>query len=166
MENESVAIGNVTFLGCTLWSDFKLLNNRDIAMSAAQSTMNDYRLIMMGPDGKKLKPLDTELLHIKSRKWLEERLEGVPAQNKIVVVTHNAPSRRSIPEQYRHDPVTAAFATDMEAFVADLRIDLWVHGHLHHASDYTIGNTRVVCNPRGYPDQAYDGFQPGLVIEL
>jgi predicted phosphodiesterase len=30
------------------------------------------------------------------------------------------------------------------------QIRLWVHGHMHNASDYMLGTTRVVCNPRGY----------------
>jgi hypothetical protein len=29
-------------------------------------------------------------------------------------------------------------------------VSLWIHGHTHTAFDYTVGNTRVVCNPRGY----------------
>ena len=27
---------------------------------------------------------------------------------------------------------------------------LWIHGHMHNRSDYMIGDTRIVCNPRGY----------------
>jgi hypothetical protein len=27
---------------------------------------------------------------------------------------------------------------------------LWTHGHMHNTSDYLMGDTRVVCNPRGY----------------
>jgi len=27
----------------------------------------------------------------------------------------------------------------------------WVHGHMHNTSDYIIGWTNVICNPRGYP---------------
>jgi len=30
------------------------------------------------------------------------------------------------------------------------QIKLWVHGHTHDPYDYVIGETRVVCNPRGY----------------
>lgn len=28
----------------------------------------------------------------------------------------------------------------------------WVHGHNHGLSDYMIGQTHVMCNPRGYID--------------
>jgi hypothetical protein len=30
------------------------------------------------------------------------------------------------------------------------QIRLWLHGHTHHNFNYWIGETRVVCNPRGY----------------
>ena len=32
----------------------------------------------------------------------------------------------------------------------DAKIVLWTHGHMHDPLDYMIGDTRVVCNPRGY----------------
>ena len=30
------------------------------------------------------------------------------------------------------------------------QIKLWMHGHTHEDFDYVLGETRVVCNPRGY----------------
>ena len=30
------------------------------------------------------------------------------------------------------------------------QIKLWTHGHTHDVFDYVIGETRIVCNPRGY----------------
>jgi hypothetical protein len=30
------------------------------------------------------------------------------------------------------------------------QIKLWTHGHTHHEFEYVIGETKVVCNPRGY----------------
>ena len=50
---------------------------------------------------------------------------------------------------------------------------LWIHGHIHKNQDYTIGGTRVVCNPRGYPMSFHPNaprenpdFDPQLVIEV
>jgi hypothetical protein len=43
---------------------------------------------------------------------------------------------------------------------------LWIHGHTHHAMDYRIGPTRILCNPLGYPHEANDGFDPRLTVEL
>ncbi|MFO7724898.1 MAG: 1-acyl-sn-glycerol-3-phosphate acyltransferase, partial [Oceanipulchritudo sp.] len=53
---------------------------------------------------------------------------------------------------------------------------LWIHGHSHGFFDYHIGDTRVVCNSRGYPfvfpegrispDGTLQPFQPGIGMIL
>ncbi len=40
------------------------------------------------------------------------------------------------------------------------------HGHIHSSSDYKIGNTRVVCNPKGYSVELNKNFKPNLVLEV
>jgi len=71
---------------------------------------------------------------------------------KYVVVTHHTPSWQSCHEKYVHDRVmNGAFHTELGDYIAYRpQIKLWVHGHTHDDFDYTIGETRVVCNPRGY----------------
>jgi len=69
-----------------------------------------------------------------------------------IVVGHHAPSSRSVADWYRADTVmNGAFRSDLDEFIMDRpQIRLWIHGHMHNASDYRIDQTRVVCNPRGY----------------
>jgi Icc-related predicted phosphoesterase len=71
---------------------------------------------------------------------------------KYVVVGHHAPSSQSVADIYRHDTLmNGAFRSDLEEFILDRpQIRLWVHGHMHNNSNYWIGETQVVCNPRGY----------------
>ncbi len=167
LENEELILGEVRFLGCTLWSDFRLHGNLRMAAIDAGQMMNDYRLIRLSPRYRKIRPADTAGWHGKSRKWLAETLDaGNPCKKKTVVITHHAPSLRSVPARYKNDPLSAAFASDMEAFIADKKIDLWIHGHIHDSSDYTIGSTRVICNPRGYAHEQNPGFLPDMVIEI
>jgi Icc-related predicted phosphoesterase len=72
-----------------------------------------------------------------------------------------------VPEDFRDDPVCAAYASDLDAFIEQAQPQLWVHGHIHSSRDYRVGRTRVVCNPRGYvPFEPNAGFDPALVIEL
>ncbi len=54
-----------------------------------------------------------------------------------------------------------------------LNVPLWIHGHMHASSDYTVApegtlaGTRVVCNPRGYaPKHLNPNFNPRLLIEV
>jgi hypothetical protein len=41
-----------------------------------------------------------------------------------------------------------------------------IFGHTHRAADLDVRGTRVVSNPRGYPDQPVEGFDTAHVIEL
>lgn len=83
-----------------------------------------------------------------------------------MVVTHHAPSVMSLNSGDRNDPLSAAYASDMESVIAQSRAHLWVHGHIHRAVDYSLGMTRIVANPRGYPDETNTGFDPAKVIEI
>ena len=165
LENKSWTVGEVTFLGATLWTDFALNGNPVVSEVVAQTGMNDYRRIRTLPNYKRLRPADTRQLHAQSRKWLEDELFRLKGR-KVVVVTHHAPSPESIPMAFEGDAFNPAFASDMKRFITETGARLWVHGHLHSPSDYRVGGTRVLANPRGYPTEPRSGFQPGLVVEV
>jgi predicted phosphodiesterase len=165
LENESFSIDGTRFLGCTLWTDFELLDTLDISIASADMQMNDYRKIRISPDYRKARPSFTVVWHKQSLRWLKEEVEKYKGE-KIVMVTHHAPSIHSIPEEYRNDPLAAAFASNMVDYISSSNIRLWVHGHIHTAYDYNIGETRVVCNPLGYPDEPRRGFKPALTIDI
>jgi Icc-related predicted phosphoesterase len=167
LENEALTIENVLFLGCTLWSDFRLLNNLNVAVIVAQEMMNDYKLIRLNPIYRKIQPSDTAIWHRKSRSWLEKELKkGKKEEKKTVVITHHAPSILSVPEQYKNEQLSASFASEMETFIEKTEPDLWIHGHIHTSSDYHIGSTRVICNPRGYANEPNHNFDVNLVVEI
>ena len=149
LENDFVDIRGYRFYGCTLWSDLELFGNRHLASIAAAEAMNDYRLIRLSKTYKKLLPKDTRVWHHRSIQRLSEFLNG-GNPGRSVVVTHHAPSLMSIADRYRNDPVTPAFASNMDDFILKHQPVLWVHGHTHESFDYRIGKTRVVCNPRRY----------------
>lgn len=36
----------------------------------------------------------------------------------------------------------------MDKFILSYpQIKAWIHGHIHHSSDYYIGDKRIICNP-------------------
>ncbi len=68
-----------------------------------------------------------------------------------IVVGHHCPSEQSVAECYKGNLLNAAFRSKLDAFIeARPQIQLWLHGHTHYNFNYWIGQTRVVCNPRGY----------------
>lgn len=82
-----------------------------------------------------------------------------------MVVTHHAPTARSLDPVHEGDPLAASFASPLDGLVGRLAPDLWVHGHVHARVDHRVGPTRVLCNPRGHGGATRD-FDPALVVEI
>ncbi len=165
LENRSVEIDGVCFHGATLWTDFSLFGNPKTYGSLCQEKMNDYKKIRRDPTYSKLRSIDTFGIHNRSMNWLENSLEESKSDVNIVV-THHAPSIKSIPDKYREDPISSAYASNLEESILKYTPDVWVHGHIHEPKDYFIGETRVICNPHGYIDEPYNGYQKELLIEV
>lgn len=164
LAERSIAIDGVRFLGTTLWTDFQLLGTPEVSMAAAHEQMTDFKRIRVEPSFRRCRPADTVMWHQRARRWLEAELRA-PHSGPTVVLTHHAPSARSLNPLYQ-DPVAAAYASPLDALVEESGAALWIHGHTHHCVDYGLGGTRVVSNQRGYPDEAVNGFAPALVCEL
>ena len=165
VENEHLKIEDVNFLCCTLWSDFSLFGDPRIAGHEAAKMMTDYQKIRVSTTYRKLRPVDTAGIHHKSIHWLKEEIPKY-RDNKLIIVTHHAPSMLSVPEHDRDDILSAAYASHLDDLVAESGAKLWIHGHLHTQNDYMIGETRVLCNSRGYPDEPNNEFIPDFVVEV
>lgn len=164
LDNREVIIGHVRFVGGTLWTDFKLFCRQELAMQAADSGMNDYLRITNrnGP----LQPKDTLALHQTTREFLVRKL-AEPFYGRTVVVTHHAPSLRSVPKDRQESPTAAAYGSNLEALAT--QADVWIHGHTHQRHNYLIGQCQVLCNPRGYITEFFrdkTGFDDKLVVEI
>jgi Icc-related predicted phosphoesterase len=169
LECESKKIDDVTFIGGTLWTD---MNKGDpLTLHAVRDMMNDFRIIRKEHDGyTKLKPVDTVVRH----KRMLQYIRSVVAEKhdeKFVVVGHHAPSKMSTHENYKNEYLmNGAYSSDLSEFIMDHpQIKLWTHGHTHHPFDYVVGETRIVCNPRGYEGDGYSedsGWDINKVIEV
>lgn len=167
LEKEVVVIGNVRFVGATLWTDFRLHGHAQCAMTAAHWAMTDYRRIKYSKRPfMRFEPQDALRLHQATRSFLVDALRNTDGKT-TVVVSHHAPSPRSVPDDFVNSRLSPAFVSDLEDLIREFAPALWVHGHVHHPFDYTIGNTRVVCNPLGYPGEIPSAaLNPDLVIEI
>lgn len=141
LDDEEAVVGGVRFLGSTLWTDFLLFGEHE---------------------GR------TALLFQRHAAWLARKL-AEPHPGPTVVITHHAPSARSIHPRFEGSPLNACFVSNAEHLAGGDRVQLWVHGHTHDSFDYSLNGTRVVCNPRGY---ARDGvnenarFDPHFMVEV
>lgn len=166
LENDAVEIGGIRFVGGTLWTDFRVFGRRpEVSMSYAQSGMNDFRKITFSKAPYcRFKPIHAYRKHVETRDYIATELRE-SMDRKTVVVTHHAPSPRSIAAEFRHDPLSACYASDLEDLICEAKPALWVHGHVHHRNDYMVGSTRVVSNSRGYPGE-HTGFDPVFVVDV
>lgn len=147
LENESIEIGEYVFVGATLWTDMN--KNDPITLHHVKRRMNDFVTVRNG-HGFVLSPEFVYNEHCKTMEYFR----NVVSDNtkKYVIVGHHAPSKQSIKPRYRGDFLTnGAYSSDLSEFILDHpQIKLWTHGHTHDIFDYKIGETRVLCNPRGY----------------
>ncbi|WP_164935491.1 metallophosphoesterase family protein [Bradyrhizobium guangzhouense] len=174
----------VRFIGSTLWPSFKARPPWMMfseAVMDAKKYMRDYTEIKVGRGrGKdKLTPGMTIDAHKRSVAFIEQTL-AESFDGQTVAITHMCPSYLSLQGWDPRHPHTFAqldhcYASSLDHLMqGDNAPALWVHGHVHSSKDYVVGNngTRVVCNPRGYPEPRHatgrenPNFDPTLVVEL
>ena len=161
LEQGKKEIADVTFIGATLWTD---MNGGDrTTLLIVQEMMNDYRIVRnSNRNYARLTPSDTVVRHKNTLKYIESVINTDP-NKKYVVVGHHAPSKQSVKPRYAEDiEMNGAYSSDLENFITGYpQIALWTHGHTHDQFDYFVGNTRIVCNPRGYDgwEASADNFQ-------
>jgi Icc-related predicted phosphoesterase len=166
LENDSVTIGGVHFFGCTLWTDMALHGDWLEGAAEANILMNDYKRVRNSARGyKRLSARDTRLLHIASMDTLERFLASHEPRHSVIV-THHAPSILSLPEQHRPELISCAYASQLDGFIRKHQPQLWIHGHIHYSQDYFVGGTRIVSNPRAYPDEPNPNFVPDLIVNV
>ena len=157
-----LVIGTTRFLGCALWTDFSLApeSERPRVIEQSRKFNPDYRLISFGENA--FSPEDGVELCIEHKKWLAQKL-AEPFDGDTVVITHFAPHTGSIAPSFAGHPANAGFIVPLDDLMGKAK--LWIHGHTHTAFDYNVKGTRVVCNPRGYPEEE-TGFSPEKEVNL
>lgn len=172
LEREVITLGQVRFVGTTLWSDFdalvdlqapltKQLQVRDKAYRAANFYLRKNTTLKQG------EPVLAEAIRDMSldcQAWLRQALSE-PFEGSTVVVTHFAPTLQSADPRYGLMPGTAGFCNSHDALLPQAQV--WMHGHLHCAHDYQHRGCRVVANPRGYASKGEQAaFRDEFVIEV
>jgi len=143
------------FLGDTMWTNVQ------------EQPVNEFYIGKYINDFTQIKNMDTHKMSVLST--LNKLVLFDTIQHStlpVIVVTHHAPTYRSIDEKYLGDELNAAFANKFDSDIEkSTNIKLWAHGHVHNTNDYMVGNTRVVSNPKGYNDEN-PIFNGTLVFDL
>ncbi len=182
LERGSVVLAGVRFVGTTLWSDFDAIADahglqgeaRERQRGKAYRAANFYLEKTGGTRGGQ--PFLAEAVRAQAlacQQWLRQAL-AEPFAGPTVVVTHFAPSLRSADPRYGLVPGTAGFCNALDDLLP--AADLWLHGHLHAPSHYTVAGTRddgsawrcrVVANPLGYARKGEQWtFEPHCLLTV
>lgn len=171
MENQTHVIDDVMFVGGTLWTDMN--RNDPMTMLRCREGMSDYKHITMHDRGRnvyhKLTPYHTTELHRVTRDYIVSEADANP-DKKLVVITHMLPSNQAISEQYIEDhALNGAFASNLDdIIISHPNIKTWCFGHTHDFKDFVVGETRLLCNPRGYAgwESRTMEFDPSFSFEV
>ena len=149
---DSVVIDGVRFVGATLWTNMD--RNNPLIEFELRMKMNDFKAITY------YDAIRQSYQVFKPYHWLREHkadLEYIGfavelSDEPCIVVTHHAPSFQSRDPAYEHDRYgNFGYMSELDQFIhCNPNISHWLHGHIHHPSDYIIGCTNVICNPYGY----------------
>ena len=186
LERSTHVVGDVRFVGTTLWTDYDAIALQDAQVQAGdvgrllrlrEKSFRAANFYLQKTGGTRhgapflASPMREQALACQA--WLRHALQQ-PFAGTTVAVTHFAPSLRSSDPRYGLVPGTAGFCNALDELLP--HADWWLHGHLHAPSDYRVQGQRsdgsawacrVVANPLGYARKGeQDAFAPAQCLDL
>lgn len=146
MDRRTLAFDGVRFIGATLWTDIN--RGHPLSMMQATGLVKDYLYIDNAEGTDRVQPAEILKRHQQDLAFIRQELER-PWAGKTVVVTHHAPSFQSCAGRFANHPANFMYASNLDDLIEGYSPEIWVHGHIHTRLDYKIGQTRILCNPRG-----------------
>jgi Icc-related predicted phosphoesterase len=145
-EKDPVEVDGIKFWGDTMWFEESPQN------VLYQGFINDFYHI------KQFQPW----VYDRNRVF-RERASYIIDKNTIVV-THHLPSYCCVDPIYKDSVLNRFFVCNMDWIISNEQPKYWLHGHTHEKVDVKLGETRVIANPFGYPDE-YQIKKP-LILDL
>ena len=148
LNRDIVDINGIKFAGTTLWF-------RDDPLNAVyKSHLNDFYQIRGF----------TPWVYEENERDIRFLRKAAPQAD--VVITHHLPSEQSIASRWKGSPYNRFFVCPVDDIIESAQPILWIYGHTHEVADFTIGRTRLIANPCGYPHEDNVGFQARLIVEV
>jgi Icc-related predicted phosphoesterase len=149
-QNGTVVIGGQRFIAGTMWF------RPDPTAEPNKRFMHDFSLIQ-----------DFEPWVYEQNAAFEKVLT-TQVRPDDVVVTHHLPAFESVPARFARSTMNAFFVCDTVPRARERQPKLWIHGHSHDRCDYLLGNTRIVANPLGYPNEpnSLAAFEPSFSVDV
>ena len=140
---ETVTINGIKIVLATLWTNF---NDDYVAEGFASCNIADFIYI---------KDFTTS----KAREYYDESIKYIEQHSPDILVTHFAVHPLSIDPKFKNDQfslmLNSYFVNNLDNLIVKIKPKLIVHGHCHSSFDYYIDDTRIICNPLGYPYEIF-----------
>ena len=158
LDNQTLDVGDALIFGGTMWTSFR--GGNPMALNDAVRSMQDYEYIYWIDQYKERSKILPEMILSTHRTTLRaiEKFSRIATNKPKIVVTHHAPHYQSIPPYYRNSRINYLYYEELFDLIEPSDIAIWCHGHTHNSAEYTIGNTKVVANPRGYYGHETDAY--------
>lgn len=149
LDQDTIILDNTIFIGATLWSC---------------PTSYDYHLerdlMRFFPDFKRMKNNSVAAhrdRYFQDKAYLKlMALKQFPTEKKVIV-THFLPDDRCIhPRWLKEESQYNSYFASNVGFIEDLENATWIFGHTHDHRELSIGQTKLYCNPIGYPNERAD----------
>ena len=151
LNNSSVLIGNICFVGCTLWS------NPDGKIPRFIVRIHDVRT------------KEYQEKHSEDLKYLKNMMLFCEKNNhKMLVITHYPPSKKVLEDTCaKKKKFHSIYANDLD-YLLDIRfVQTWICGHVHKNFDFiSEKGCRVVGNQKGKIKDKITDFKTDFIIEV
>lgn len=166
LENDKLVLQGITFLGCTLWTDFSALG----ASAQTQCMDNNQRLadfFYIHTRTGKFTAEESCTRFNESYQWLDTELATCDMET-TVVVTHFPPCREARHGEIEEDFLAAYFQANALDLIKDHQPKYWIYGHNHWSDRFSIGATQLLSNQLGYAKElsVRQRFDPQAFIEF
>ena len=152
LQNRSVVINKVKFIGATGWTklhnDVKPFIDKD----------DDFKHIHNMTFDK------FNQLHVEDLQFIRDEVEN--SEYPVVVITHHPPSERMSKSEYNNSVWQSKMFFDHEDNIKP-PIILWINGHTHHTRHEILDNgVHLYSNSHGFRDREHTGFDKNKIIEI
>ena len=149
LRNSDETIEGIHFFGGTLWFP------RDEMNHWYERQLNDFNLI----------PGFRDWVYEENEAFAREAAQLV--RPDTVVLSHHIPSEEAVHKNYKGDSFNRFFVSDLTGLIKEKKPRLWVYGHTHLPNRTLVGETDIVTNPYGYPQERefFPEYEP-VVMEI
>ncbi len=163
LQDETVRLGDITFIGSTLWSDLSGLSDPGLI-----ARMADFRNIRWGAN-RAFTPEEYTRRFRKAKSFIEHSLKAAQGE-QTVVVTHTLP--HEVCQSPRYQNAFGIFYNNdfSDLLVSDIAPSVWICANAMDGCNQIVGRTRLLSNPCGHvigrAEPENPNFRPDMVFEL